>query len=33
LPEDATALLRAADGAMYRAKRRGKNAVAAATAA
>jgi diguanylate cyclase (GGDEF)-like protein len=33
LPEEATALLRAADGAMYHAKRRGKNAVAAATAA
>jgi diguanylate cyclase (GGDEF)-like protein len=33
LPEDATALLRAADGAMYHAKRRGKNAVAAAATA
>jgi diguanylate cyclase (GGDEF)-like protein len=33
LPEDSTAFLRAADGAMYQAKRRGKNAVAAATAA
>jgi diguanylate cyclase (GGDEF)-like protein len=33
LPEDATALLRAADAAMYHAKSCGKNAVAAATAA